>query len=203
MKNTKITAVIGGISLVLLANISTTLAVTNPNYLVEQAQVSQEQEQDHAEELAGIQAAKDSAAAEAAEAAATPAPVVTPAPEAAPAPARVVAPAPAPAQHHDAAPAPEAAPAGEVLGASTQKDNSKQYYDDLKASLLTIENAQAQGLSSQSSVQSDKIDTSVPLMILAIALAVLSLMTEWRYQLVTKKYSALEKQYSKLGNKKK
>jgi hypothetical protein len=191
MKNKKRNAVIsgragviGGIALLVLANAMPVLAVIDPNYLSEQAQISQEQVRDQAQTAAGIQAALSTPAST---------PVTTTEEDNS---------SESSSSHQTSysSSSGSTSSGGEVLGVSTVKDHSQEYYNDLKASLLEIQKAEEIQLDHLMPQQKNTSsgESNISLLILAIALALMALMTEWRNQLTTRKYVALETQYSEL-----
>lgn len=122
----------------------------------------------------------------------TPSVVATPSPS--PTPSPTPSPSPSPAPKTSPSPSPSPAPEGKVLGASTEKDHTMEYYEELKAQVLTLEKQQ-KNLSAQqknlSAVKAEPVN-QVPLLVISLTLAVIALMTEWRYQRVLQTQAAMQ-----------
>jgi lipopolysaccharide export LptBFGC system permease protein LptF len=157
---------------------------------VEQAQVSQEQAQDRREALAGVRAAKDAAAS-------TPAAAV-----------QTVAAAPATVKvRNKSVTSSSGSTAGQVLGVSTQRDHTEEYYLDLKNQIgelrsaaeisntdlhASVEKMQAQNAGAQ-------LYQNIAYVILVGILALLAFAAETRYVKLTDKFITFKKKFSRKG----
>ena len=75
-----------------------------------------------------------------------------------------------------------------VLGVSTEKDHSEDYYKELKAQLLTLKQDQQSLNAEQKKLIYLKADSSAQtlLLLISLGLAITALLTEWRYQRMLK-----------------
>jgi hypothetical protein len=133
----------------------------------------------------------------------TPSVVATPSPS--PTPSPTPSPSPAPKTSPSPSPAPEIKPEEKVLGVSTEKDHSKEYYEELKAQLLTLEKEQKNLSAQQKNMIPVKIEpvNQIPLLVISLTLAVIALMTEWRYQRVLQTQAEMQPKLSRKTRRRK
>jgi len=121
-----------------------------------------------------------------------PAPSPEPAPPPTPAPSPAPAPPPSPAPRPNPAPAPTPAPEPQVLGTSAERDHSKEYYDDLKANLLTLQKQQEQ-------TDGGNIFWTLGYVLLFILVSFLACFAEFRHQKILNRYFTLMEKMVKKG----
>lgn len=122
-----------------------------------------------------------------------------------PTPAPAPAPSPSPAPKPSPSPSPAPKEEEKVLGVSTEKDHSKEYYEELKTQLLTLEKEQKNLSAQQKNMSSVKIEpvNQMPLLVISLTLAVIALMTEWRYQRVLQTQAAMQPKLSRKTRRRK
>ena len=118
----------------------------------------------------------------------SPAPAPTPSPK--PKSTSKAAPAPSPTPSPSPSPTPSPSPQGQVLGVSTTRDHTKEYYDDLKAQILSLQD-------SQQNNGAQNLPEQIALVIFAFALGLLTFYVEIRYQKISTQLLRLQKQKSK------
>lgn len=175
--------VMGGLTVGLLGA-PVVFAVTDSNYLAEEAQIAQEQAKDSIEAQAGINAAK-AALNEVTVEPPAPAPAPEPAPAPAPEPTPAPTPSPSPAPKISPSPSPSPASTPEVLGVSTQRPNTENDSNDFKASLLTLQMQQEQ-------MKSDHDTQNFVFVLLTLFMAFMAFMAEYRYQKISTSYFGLK-----------
>lgn len=109
------------------------------------------------------------------------------------------APSPTPTPSPAPSPAPRpSAPEAQVLGVSTEKDHSKEYYEDLKAQILSVKAAQQNFSQEQQKINYliANPENQLPLLLISLTLAVIALMTEWRYQRMLQLNAAMQRKVS-------
>jgi|GEM_PF-6002523 len=113
---------------------------------------------------------------------------VDPAPAPAPSPSPSPSPSPTPPPAHPAA-------EEQVLGVTTEKDHSKEYYEDLKARLMTLQMGQQTLISEQQRMNNAVANpmNQLPLFLVCLTLAIVALFAEWRYQRLLQRSAALQK----------